>query len=84
MNLSPLTVGIRDAIYNGTKYCMTSAFKENKMKKCRELPNADLFERAAQVFWQVNEAHFINTEHTHTQTYTGRTSKYCTILCASR
>src|SRR3569832_302950 len=53
MNLPPLTVGIRAAVYNSTAYCMTSALKENKSKQCRELPNTDLFERAAHIFWQV-------------------------------
>ncbi len=50
-----LTVGVRALIYNNTKYCMTSALRDNKIKECRNISIADVYERAAHIFWQVRE-----------------------------
>jgi hypothetical protein len=46
---------IRSPIYNDTAYCMHSLIRDKALKRCQQIPNADLSERAAQILWQVNK-----------------------------
>jgi hypothetical protein len=50
-----ITASVRALIYNDTKYCMESMVRNNVFKYCRQIPNADLNERAVQILWQVNK-----------------------------
>src|SRR3569832_1466074 len=48
-------VAIRSLIYNDTTFCMRSLIRDRAFKYCQQISFAVLYERVAQILWQVNK-----------------------------